>query len=215
MSAFAKQSPLATILKKQGASLIQIFGWEMAGSFGAHEAAALAEGALLVDWSHLTKLKIRGGHAAEVIARLDPGAADLPVGGSAVFGPSVVLRLVTDEFMVLAPPGHAEDLQAALADTRVQDVGAGLGILAMPGPRRFEVWERSTAVNLFPDGLAPGGVMQISVHAVHCTVYRTADFDLLMPGRDLAEFLFTALLDVGAGVGLAPGGLDIFPVRLT
>ena len=76
---------------------------------------------------------------------------------------------------------------------------------------RAEVMERSTAMDL---RFGEGTVVQTSVHRVPVILWRTAQADVMVMTRDLTEFLFDALLDVGRAVGLRPGGLAEFEVRL-
>ncbi|HIO84434.1 MAG TPA: hypothetical protein EYG61_10505 [Deltaproteobacteria bacterium] len=80
------------------------------------------------------------------------------------------------------------------------------------GPRRDEVLQRSTAVDLRRDKVGAGAVLQSSILTVGMTLYRTKNFDILLHPRNLSESLFDALMDVGIGVGLVPGGISTVPV---
>ena len=90
-----------------------------------------------------------------------------------------------------------------------------MGCFALGGPRRDEVLERSTAVDLRRDRVHEGSVLQSSIHTVSCTIFRTANLDILIHPRTFSESLFDALMDVGIGVGLVPAGLAALPVSFT
>ena len=82
----------------------------------------------------------------------------------------------------------------------------------MGGPRRDEVLQRSTAVDLRRDKVGAGSVLQSSIHSVSMTLYRTKSFDIILHPRNLSESLYDALMDVGIGIGLVPGGIATVPV---
>ena len=82
----------------------------------------------------------------------------------------------------------------------------------MGGPRRDEVLQRSTAVDLRRDKVVAGSVLQSSIHTVGMTLYRTKNFDIMVHPRNLSESLYDALMDVGIGVGMVPGGIATVPV---
>ena len=82
----------------------------------------------------------------------------------------------------------------------------------MGGPRRDEVLERSTAVDLRRDRIVAGSVIQSSIHTINMTLYRTNNFDIIVHPRNLSESLYDALIDVGIGVGLVPAGIETIPV---
>ena len=95
--------------------------------------------------------------------------------------------------------------------TLINQTGA-MGCFALGGPRRDEVLERSTAVDLRRDRVTAGSVLQSTFHTVSCTIYRTEDLDILVHSRTFSESLFDALMDVGIGVGMIPTGLSALPV---
>ena len=89
-----------------------------------------------------------------------------------------------------------------------------MGCLLLAGPRRDEVMERSSAMNLRKDLVGDYSVVETTVHVVPVILYRTPARDLLLATRDYVEFLYDALMDVGRAVGLRPGGLAALPVDL-
>ena len=87
------------------------------------------------------------------------------------------------------------------------DSSGSQGCLVLGGPRRNEVLERSTAVDLRRDRVTPGSVIQSSIHTINMTLYRTKNFEIIIHPRHLSESLYDALMDVGIGVGLVPAGI--------
>ena len=213
-----KTSPLHGLHRELGATCGDIAGWWMAEHFGnpAADAEALRSGALLVDWSHVGKLSLRGRHAAAEAAKLHRDAPGLPPLRTALAPGLAVLRLTSDEFRVLTLPGQETAALAALDEANIAAVNqtGALSCLVLAGPRRDEVLERSTAMDLRRDRAGPGTVLQTSIHSITCILWRTARREVLLVERDYAQSLFEALLDVGQGVGLRPAGLATLPVSL-
>jgi len=96
--------------------------------------------------------------------------------------------------------------------TTVIDQTGSQGCLVLGGPRRDEVLQRSTAMDLRRDRVVAGSVIQSSIHTVGMTLYRTKNFDIMVHPRNLSESLYDALMDVGIGVGLVPVGISTVPV---
>jgi aminomethyltransferase len=218
MTTLIKRSPLAAAYRARGAAIQDVDGWEMAVHFGDPEAEkrALAEGSVLVDWSHLGKIRIRGRDAADQAERLRPGAEGLAPLRAAGDENLVLLRLAPDEFLVLCRTDHFEREMERLEEgaSAIGDYSGALGALLLGGARRDEVIERSAAMDLSARALGPGGVVQTTVHTIPCTVYRGGDFDLYLQTRDYTESLYDAFMDVGCNVGLVAAGLACVPVDL-
>ncbi len=195
-----------------------IDGWRMVVDFGDPEAEkrALAEDSVLVDWSHIGKIRLYGGRSVEEIQKVEPDAAALPIHGTRCRPGRVTIRLVEDEFLILCRPGEETGIFGRFDSqaTTLTDETGTLACLVLAGPRRDEVIERSTALNLRREAVPDHTAVQTTVHGVRCTIYRTPDADLVLTGRDTAHFLFDAFLDVGTGVGLRPAGLSTLPVQL-
>jgi sarcosine oxidase gamma subunit len=126
----------------------------------------------------------------------------------------VALRLTPNDFQLLCQPGQEQALLEKLdsAKSTVTDSTGALACFALGGPRRDEVLERSTAVDLRRDKVVPGSVIQLTIHTIHCTLYRTENLEILTHSRTLSESLYDGLMDVGMGVGLVPAGLGTIPV---
>jgi len=218
MTALVKRSPLAAVYRARDAAIEKIDGWEMAAHFGDPKAEklALTEGSVLVDWSHIGKIQIRGRDASDQAQRLWSGAADLPPLRAAGDENLAVLRLAQDEFLVLCGTGRSGEYLARLEEgsSAICDRSGALGALLLAGPRRDEVIERSAAMDLSARALGPGSVVQTTLHTVPCTVYRGSAWDLYLQTRDYTESLYGAFMDVGRSVGLVAAGLACVPANL-
>jgi sarcosine oxidase subunit gamma len=218
MTMIVKRSPLAAVYRARGARIQDVDGWEIAEHFGdpEQEKRALAEGSVLVDWSQIGKVQIRGQGAADQAERLRRGAASLAPLRAASDEKLAVLRLARDEFLVLCETDHLDEHLGNLVEqsSAICDYSGALGALLLAGARRDEVIERSAAMDLSARALGPGSAVQTTIHTIPCTVFRGADWDLYLQTRDYTESLYDAFMDVGRGVGLIAAGLACVPVNL-
>ena len=216
MTALLKHSALSGVYRMNGAKTTTVAGWEIAESFGdtSREQRQLAEGAVLVDWSHIGKLILSRGDAAAVAEQAVPGAAKAAVLGTTGTPDQVALRLTPNDYQLLCQSGQEQALLEKMdqAKSTVTDSTGALACFALGGPRRDEVLERSTAVDLRRDKVVPGSVIQLTIHTIHCTLYRTENLEIITHSRTLSESLYDGLMDVGVGVGLMPAGLGTIPV---
>ena len=213
----AKTSPLIGIYRQYPVQLTQIDGWQIAEHFGSLvlEQRSLQEGAVLADWSHVGKISLSGKQAAAVVEGMVTGAEAIAPLHSISLTDRAALRLTANDYLLLCQPGVAESLLPQIDPalvTAINQTGA-MGCFALGGPRRDEVLERSTAMNLRRDRVVAGAVVQTTLHTIRCTLYRTTNLDILVHPRSLSESLFQALLDVGIGVGLTPTGVATVPVN--
>ena len=125
-----------------------------------------------------------------------------------------MLCLTRNDYLILSQPGMETELLKKIDPqiTTVTDQTGSQGCLVLGGPRRDEVLQRSTAVDLRRDKVVAGSVLQSSIHTVGMTLYRTKNFDIMVHPRNLSESLYDALMDVGIGVGMVPGGIAAVPV---
>ena len=216
MTTLLKRSALSGVYRMNGAKTTTVAGWEIAESFGdaSREQRQLAEGAVLVDWSHIGKLTLSRGDAAAVAEQGISGVSKTEVLSTIGTQDQVALRLTPNDFQLLCQPGQEQALLEKLdsAKSSVTDSTGALACFALGGPRRDEVLERSTAVDLRRDKVVPGSVIQLTIHTIHCTLYRTENLEILTHSRTLSESLYDGLMDVGVGVGLMPAGLGTIPV---
>ncbi|NQY08753.1 MAG: hypothetical protein HRT71_04460 [Flavobacteriales bacterium] len=209
-------SPLNSAYNKLQGNFADADGWNIVVDCGQpdKEQKQIETGSVLADWSHIAKVIVRGDDADEAIAGLNADAAKMEIGATIAQKESVILRLTSDEYLVLSLAGEQEEILSKTQHAKVKSyaVGGGYACLVLAGSNRNEVWERSTAFDLITDKIGEGRVIQTSVHGVHCTIYRMAGKDLIVCNRDLAHFLMDALMDVGHLVGLMPTGVNVVPI---
>ena len=102
-----KKSPIAAVYRRLGADCVEVAGWHIARHVVdlERERRALREAAVLVDWSHIGKVLIRGKSAARDAAKIDSRALQLAPLTSCRTAKTAILALTRDEMMVLSPPG--------------------------------------------------------------------------------------------------------------
>ena len=209
-----KQTPLHDLLQTQRAIWETRDGWQVAARVLSpeREREGLASGSTLTDWSHVCVVTVRGRGASRCVNLMHEGADEQTILEWRAHAGLLVARLTSDEFLLVSE--RQRPLPSPREDCDAWSQGGGMACLDLAGPRRNEVWERSTFANLRDDLCGPGRVTQTTVHGIRCTILRGGQRDLLLCNRDLAISLYEALLDVGEGVGLVPAGLQTCPVAL-
>ena len=211
-----KTSPLSGIYRNYPVNIIEVSGWHIAGNFGdtEREQDNLKKGAVLVDWSHIGKISLSLGNASAASEKVLKGSSKLEPLNSMSDSKMAVLRLTKNDYLILCQPDMEKNVLEKIDPelTTVTDQSGSNGCLVLGGPRRDEVLERSTAVDLRRDRVVAGSVIQSSIHTINMTLYRTKNFDIIVHPRNLSESLYDALIDVGIGVGLVPAGIETIPV---
>ena len=211
-----KTSPLSGIYRNHPVNIIEVSGWHIAGNFGdiEREQDNLKNGAVIVDWSHIGKISLSRGNASAASEKVLKGSSKIEPLNSMADSKMAVLRLTINDYLILCQPNMEKNVLEKIDSkvTTVTDQSGSNGCLVLGGPRRDEVLERSTAVDLRRDRVVAGSVIQSSVHTINMTLYRTNNFDIIVHPRNLSESLYDALIDVGIGVGLVPAGIETIPV---
>ena len=211
-----KTSPLSGIYRNHPVNIIEVSGWHIAGNFGdtEREQDNLKKGAVLVDWSHIGKISLSLGNASAASEKVLKGSSKIEPLNSMADSKMAVLRLTINDYLILCQPDMEKNVLEKIDPelTTVTDQSGSNGCLVLGGPRRDEVLERSTAVDLRRDRVVAGSVIQSSIHTINMTLYRTNNFDIIVHPRNLSESLYDALIDVGIGVGLVPAGIETIPV---
>ena len=211
-----KTSPLSGIYRNHSVKLTEVSGWQIAEHFGDEERdnKHLLHDCVLVDWSHIGKISLSLGNAEKASKQVFPEASALEPLKTLSNPDTAVLRLTQNDYFILCEPGTETDLLKKLDSeiTTITDQTGSQGCLVLGGPRRNEVLERSTAVDLRRDRVTAGSVIQSSIHTINMTLYRTKNFEIIIHPRHLSESLYDALMDVGIGVGLVPAGIATVPV---
>ena len=211
-----KTSPLSGIYRNHPVNIIEVSGWHIAGNFGdiEREQDNLKKGAVIVDWSHIGKISLSRGNASAASEKVLKGSSKIEPLNSMADSKMAVLRLTINDYLILCQPNMEKNVLEKIDSkvTTVTDQSGSNGCLVLGGPRRDEVLERSTAVDLRRDRVVAGSVIQSSIHTINMTLYRTNNFDIIVHPRNLSESLYDALIDVGIGVGLVPAGIETIPV---
>ncbi len=211
-----KTSPLSGIYRNHPVKLTEVSGWEIAKNFGndERELIHLSQESVLVDWSHIGKISFSGGDAAKAAEQVFSGASEIEPLKSSSNQDMAVLCLTRNDYLILCQSGMETALLGKIDHkiTTVINQTGSQGCLVLGGPRRDEVLQRSTAMDLRRDRVVAGSVIQSSIHTVGMTLYRTKNFDIMVHPRNLSESLYDALIDVGIGVGLVPCGISTVPV---
>ena len=211
-----KTSPLSGIYRNHPVNIIEVSGWHIAGNFGniEREQDNLKKGAVIVDWSHIGKISLSQGNASAAAEKVLKGSSKIEPLNSMADSKMAVLRLTINDYLILCQPGMEKNVLEKIDSkvTTVTDQSGSNGCLVLGGPRRDEVLERSTAVDLRRARVVAGSVIQSSIHTINMTLYRTNNFDIIVHPRNLSESLYDALIDVGIGVGLVPAGIETIPV---
>ena len=195
-----------------GATMTTIAGWTVAESMGNAPA-----GTTLVDTSHNSRLIIEGEKAA---ALLD--STEVAIGGSKPLNNGTVYRLRHDQFLLLAEPGQASDVQASLNSTTAEhglititDVTNGRAELTLCGPDAAQTLSRLCGLDFHNDAFPNGTAKQSSVAKTRQIVVRqdrdgTRSYQLI-GSRSLAIYLWETVLEAGAKLDVGPGGLKALP----
>ena len=211
-----KTSPLSGIYRNHPVNIIEVSGWHIAGNFGdtEREQDNLKKCAVLVDWSHIGKISLSLGNASAASEKVLKGSSKIEPLNSMADSKMAVLRLTKNDYLILCQPDMGKNVLEKIDPelTTVTDQSGSNGCLVLGGPRRDEVLERSTAVDLRRDRVVAGSVIQSSIHTINMTLYRTNNFDIIVHPRNLSESLYDALIDVGIGVGLVPAGIETITV---
>ena len=211
-----KTSPLSGIYRNHPVNMIEVSGWHIAGNFGdtEREQENLKKGAVLVDWSHIGKISLSRGNASAAAEKALKGSSKIEPLNSIADSEIAVLRLTNNDYLILCNPGMEKNVLENIDSkvTTVTNQSGANGCLVLGGPRRDEVLERSTAVDLRRDRVVAGSVIQSSIHTINMTLYRTNNLDIIVHPRNLTDSLYDALMDVGIVVGLVPAGIETIPV---
>jgi heterotetrameric sarcosine oxidase gamma subunit len=211
-----KTSPLSGIYRNHSVKLTEVSGWQIAENFGNQEREShhLHNDSVLIDWSHIGKISLSGGDAPKAAEKVFKGTSKLEPLKTLAKQDIAVLCLTRNDYLILCQPGMETKLLKIIDPkmTTVTDQTGSQGCIVLGGPRRDEVLQRSTAVDLRRDKVVAGSVLQSSIHSVSMTLYRTKSFDIILHPRNLSESLYDALMDVGIGIGLVPGGTATVPV---
>jgi glycine cleavage system aminomethyltransferase T len=191
----ALRTPMERLHVAAGATLETLDGWRVAAYDAAPDAQAWA-----ADLSHLGKLDVRG-----TAAELDALTAGLQKGGARHDGDVWTLRLTPTHGYVLAPFGQVGELRRRIGAPAI-DVSCGLAAVALGGPRRRDVFNRSSGLDVREARFGANRCMAGSVMRVPTLVVNRGDDFLMLVAWEYGEYFYDAILDAGETIGIVRAG---------
>ena len=189
------RTPMERAHLAAGATIETLDGWRVAAYDGVEGAEAWA-----ADLSHLGKLDVRG-----TAAELDTLTGGLEKGAARRDGDVWTLRLTPTHGYVLAPFGQVSALRGRIGAAAV-DVSCGLAAVALGGPRRRDVFNRSSGLDVREARFGPNRCMAGSVMRVPTLVLNRGEDFLMLVAWEFGEYFFDAILDAGETIGIARAG---------
>ena len=224
-----QRTPLFAQHRALSARIVPFAGWEMPIQYAGivEEHRAVRERAGLFDVSHMGELRLRGPGAEQLIDGLvtnDVGS--LAVGkalytcccneAGTILDDLIIYRIAAGDLLVVPNAGNLSKISAHFgaaaraAGVSFEDQSAATALLALQGPRAFDVLRAAGAspelLSLARFGVATGKVAGVSVIAAR-TGYTAEDGAELFVANADAEALWIALLRAGAPFGVQPIGL--------
>jgi aminomethyltransferase len=224
-----KRTPLYFEHVSLGARIVPFAGWEMpvqyTGIVDEHQAVRTAAG--LFDVSHMGELAMRGEYAGHVVDYLVTNDAKKLADGQAMYTCAcneqgmvlddlIVYRRAQEDWLVVCNASNLEKMSAHFARAaeghcEFEDRSAATALIALQGPRAFEVLARLPGEGAQLANLGSYRFRDATLAGVHCMVARTGytgedGMEIFCPG-DRAPALWRSLLVAGRPLGLKPAGL--------
>jgi glycine cleavage system T protein (aminomethyltransferase) len=217
-----------------GARIVPFAGWEMpvtyTGIVDEHQAVRTAAG--LFDVSHMGELALRGEFAGHVVDYLVTNDAKKLAVGHAMYTCAcnergtilddlIIYRRGHDDWLVVCNASNVAKMSAHFAHAasghcEFEDQSATTALMALQGPRAFDVLARGSASLLGAGGVELARLGSYDVRGavlagVRCMVARTGytgedGLEIFCAWED-APTVWRALLDAGSPLGLKPAGL--------
>ena len=229
-----RTTPLHAAHVALGARMMPFGGFDMPVQYSGilDEHRAVREAAGLFDVSHMGEFSVRGPQARDLVQRLVTNDATQLVDGKAMYavlchesGGAVddllVYRLAEDDYLLVVNASNiAKDwahitavADAAGLDAELTDVSDATALLALQGPRAFEVFQAASGVDA-------SAIPYYHFQAMHGGQVFGADRAIVShtgytgePGLELyldpaaAVRAWDAILEAGRDLGLRPAGL--------
>jgi aminomethyltransferase len=212
-----------------GARMVPYSGWDMpvqyAGIVTEHHAVRTAAG--IFDVSHMGQLRLRGPHSQRVVDRLVTNDVKALGDGAATYTCAcnergtilddlIVYRRSQDDWLVVCNSSNAVKMSAhfasaAAAECSFEDESPSTSLVALQGPRSFDILARLGPEGARVSELKSFHFRDTNLAGVRCTVARTG-----YTGEDGVEVfcawddglaLWRALLEAGRTLGCQPIGL--------
>jgi aminomethyltransferase len=212
-----------------GARIVPFAGWEMpvqyTGIVEEHQAVRTAAG--LFDVSHMGELALRGEYAGHVVDYLVTNDAKKLSDGHAMYTCAcnehgkvlddlIVYRRTQEDWLVVCNASNVAKMSAHFARAaeghcEFEDQSAATSLVALQGPRAFDILSRLSTDGASLAQLASFHFRDAALAGVPCMVARTGytgedGVEIFCPW-DKAPALWRSLLAAGRPVGLKPAGL--------
>lgn len=201
-----RRSPLHASHEALGAAWTGA-GWPAGYGDVAAECAVVRDASGLADIGPLDKYTVRSASAARVLDTAGIPFADRAIIPAPSLGPDVMVwGLAPDEALIV---GGAPLAMPIVAGATVIDMSSGISVLAIAGPRCRSILEELTPIDVADRAFADRSVASVALANVRAVIARHdvgVPRFLILIDRDLAEYVWDALLAIGAAHGLVPVG---------
>lgn len=212
-----------------GGRIVPFAGWEMpvqyTGIVDEHQAVRTAAG--VFDVSHMGELRMRGEYAAHVVDYLVTNDTKKLVDGQAMYTCAcnergvilddlIVYRHTQDDWLIVCNASNRDKMsahfsRAAKDHCQFEDESDQTALVALQGPRAFEVLGRAGGDGGALAELKSFHFRAASIGAVRCTAARTGytgeDGVEIFCAWDDAPALWRTLFEAGKPLGLKAAGL--------
>jgi len=215
--------------RASGARMVPYAGWEMPLEFSSitEEHLAVRRSAGLFDVSHMGEIEIAGKNALALVQKISCNDADrLAVGQAQYTGlltpegtfidDMLVYRMAPIHFLLVVNAGNVErayawitEQAAAVGDAAVVNSSSRYALLALQGPAARDVLQEVATLDV--EEIQPFHYGYGEVAGGRATIARTGytgedGYEIFVP-PNVAERVWLALLQAGAGAGVRPCGL--------
>jgi aminomethyltransferase len=214
---------------RAGARMVPFTGWDMpvqyTGIVDEHQAVRTACG--LFDVSHMGELELSGEHAGAVVDYLVTNDASKLTDGQAMYTCAcneegtilddlIVYRAAQDRWLIVCNASNREKMsahfrKAAEDHCEFADKSDGIALIALQGPRAFDVLDKAGADAAKLRELSSFHFRDAVIANVRCTAARTGytgeDGVEIFCAWDDAPALWDQLMELGRPFGLKPAGL--------
>jgi aminomethyltransferase len=224
-----RRTPLYAQHVALGARMVPFTGWEMpvqyTGIVDEHQAVRTAAG--LFDVSHMGELRLRGEFATHVLDYLVTNDVKKVAVGQAMYTCAcnekgtilddlIVYRKGQDDWLIVCNASNRSKMsphfaRAAKDHCEFEDQSDATALLALQGPRAFEILSHLGPEGVRLASLGSFRLTEATLAGAKCTVARTGytaeDGVEVFTAWDDAPAVWRGLLSAGQSVGIKPIGL--------
>ncbi|HET9932284.1 MAG TPA: glycine cleavage system aminomethyltransferase GcvT [Polyangiaceae bacterium] len=229
MTSSLRHTPVHSEHVRLGARLVPFAGYEMPIQYAgiSEEHNAVRNKAGLFDVSHMGEIQVSGPAALATVDRIITGDLTRVADGQALYTCAcneggtilddlIVYRHGSSDVLVVCNASNREKMvrhfsSFATPEARIEDVSENYALLALQGPRAFDVLATLRGNGELASSLKSFYFTRTTLGSIEVTIARTGytgedGVELFVAPGKAAE-LFRALLDAGASHGIQPVGL--------